>query len=66
MQIQRAVSACSAWSLHALRRKLQISAGKCSAQAALHQALHNSARSTSANNNPTYVYIQLDQTNTEK
>jgi hypothetical protein len=66
MQIQRAVSACSARSLHALCRKLQTSAEKCSAQAALHQALHNIARSTSVNNNPTYAYIQLDQTNTEK
>jgi hypothetical protein len=60
---QRAISACSARSPRALRRKLQNGAGQCSAQAALHQALHTSVRSTSANNNPTYAYILLDQTN---
>jgi hypothetical protein len=62
---QRAVSACSARSPRALRRKLQNGAGQCSAHAALQQALHSTARSTSANNNPTYAYIQLDQTNTK-
>jgi hypothetical protein len=60
---QRAVSACSARSPRALRRKLQNSAGQCSAHAALQQALHSTARLTSANNNPTYAYILLDQTN---
>jgi hypothetical protein len=59
----RAVSACSARSPRALRRKLQNSAGQCSAHAALQQALHSTARSTSTNNNPTYAYILLDQTN---